>query len=135
MATDLRTRMIDAVPQAWRRWRKARAMRAELLGLPEGERARVLGENGLTDFDVDHLNPSHPGPQMLLPKRLEAVGLNRDEIAAAEPAVERDLERVCGRCGQPGRCAFDLEQEDAVERLARYCPNTATVEALLKDKR
>ncbi|HRD76674.1 MAG TPA: hypothetical protein PK264_12160 [Hyphomicrobiaceae bacterium] len=134
MSSNLATRMAEAVPEAWKRWRKARALKAELLALPAGERARVLQENGLSEFDLERIDVNHEGPQELLPRRLEAIGLDKVTIAAAEPAVARDLERVCSRCGQPGRCAFDLEQEDAAERLARYCPNTGTIDALKLEK-
>ena len=121
-------------PGVLRRWLNTRAQRAELRALPAGELERVMLDLGMSARDVDRLQADHPGPQELLPKRLEAMGLDPGYLREAQPATLRDMERVCATCAQYGRCQHDLERDDANQRLPAYCPNTATIDALLVER-
>jgi hypothetical protein len=116
------------------RWFRTRAQRAELRNLPPGELERVLQETGLTAFDVDHIEADHPGPQTLLPQRLQAAGLDAAVLRDTCVGTLRDLERTCGRCGSYKQCRADLRGDNGTGTLAEYCPNTGTIEALLREK-
>lgn len=108
-------------------------MRAELHSLPAAERAGILHELGLNEASIDKLSASNRGPQELLPRRLHDVGLDAAVLDEQEPTAMRDLTRVCATCPDHRACRHDMEQPDAVARLDGYCPNTHTIEALLRE--
>jgi hypothetical protein len=47
-----------------------------------------------------------------------------------DPAVMRDLQRCCARCGSKQRCMHDLEGPTREAAWRGYCPNCDTLEAL-----
>jgi hypothetical protein len=63
--------------------------------------------------------------------RLEAARLDADFVRYAHPAVMRVLELECARCEKCGRCERDPVLPVANERLAAYCPNTDTIDAVV----
>jgi hypothetical protein len=114
----------------WRNWRQQRAAIAELNGLGEPELAHIAHDVGLNAPELRALAGRWPASTGLLSQRLEALRLDETAIGKSEPAVLRDLERVCGQCAAEGQCAHDLAS-DPDDRVWRdYCPNVATLDAL-----
>jgi hypothetical protein len=128
------TSLIGLIPARMRTWLQDRKLSAEIAALPESELRSVMRETGLTDFDLRRVGSNRPTPQELVARRLEVVGLDPGYVRAAQAATGRDLERVCGRCSEVKRCLHDLDRDDAGSRLAEYCPNTPTIDALLVDR-
>lgn len=72
-------------------------------------------------------------PGLLLDKRLESLGLQKDRLAKAHPKVLRDLQRVCGGCASATTCAKDFARVNGVADVPNYCPNEQTLQALSQE--
>lgn len=115
-------------------WRRRREGLRELENAGE-DGARILEELRLSGADLGALWRGTPLDALLLPKMLEALGIDAEALARAEPAVFRDLERVCARCDKKGECRHDLAHGEPAENFDAYCANAMTLEALLAEPR
>jgi hypothetical protein len=106
---------------------------AELAACTPSELHRIAEDVGLCDGDLKSLTCSHAGPTELMPKRLQALGLDPAYFRYARTAVYRDMERVCGTCKSWRRCARDLAKGDVQPGMQGYCVNAATIDALTID--
>src|SRR5215469_10317925 len=86
------------------------------LALPVSE-LRKLAEHG-------------PEAADLLARRIAALDLNKDEVAAAVPRTLQDLQRVCTMCASHRQCARDLGRDPADRAWEDYCPNVAVLKML-----
>jgi hypothetical protein len=68
----------------------------------------------------------------LLPRRMAALGLDRDRLARVEPFTARELVERCTTCESPEKCAWDLQQDPADLAWQAYCPNAAKLMALAR---
>jgi hypothetical protein len=93
---------------------------AKDLGVPAGE-LRALAAKG-------------PGAADLLEKMLVALRVDPEALAKSNPAVMRDLQRLCVACSQKGRCQHELAKGTAAEHFREFCPNAFTLDALFKQK-
>jgi len=75
-----------------------------------------------------------PGAADLLQKLLLALHVDPQEIAKTDPAVLRDLQRLCIACANKKQCAHELAQGTAAENFRNYCPNAFTLDALFAAK-
>ena len=66
----------------------------------------------------------------LLQQRMAALDLDPGEVARIEPAMFRDLQRVCSMCKAHRRCARDFAHGAPPRTWERYCPNTGTLAGL-----
>ena len=80
----------------------------ELAACSPSELHRIAEDVGLSDGDLKSLACSQAGPNELMPKRLQALGLDPAFFRYARTAAYRDMERVCGTCKSWRRCARDL---------------------------
>jgi hypothetical protein len=119
------------------RWQRAlhryRSM-AELAACPPNELHRTAQDVGLSGGDLHSLACSHAGPGELMPKRLEALGLDPAYFRCARTAAYRDMERVCSACNSWRHCARDLAKGDVQAGMQGYCLNAATIDALTIDR-
>src|SRR5215475_2333752 len=78
-------------------WLKQRRQLSELVGYDAdpGELDRIAREFGMTPADLDSLTRQGPHSADELPKMLQTLGLDEAAIWRAEPALLRDMERVC----------------------------------------
>jgi hypothetical protein len=112
-------------------WIKTRALRTELRSLPDRELGKLVAETGLSEHDLEHIGVGHAGPGTLLPQRLAGLGIDPKGLSAVNPALYRDLERLCAKCARAGRCQRDLAKGDAEAGLRDYCLNAYTIKSLL----
>lgn len=113
--------------EAWRRWRRRLAARAELAALGS-EAADVARDCSLTVSELDRLSALPSASAALLDKRLDLLGLS--SAAQRDRAVMRDLQRTCSSCCLKARCTRDLQSEQGAAAVAAYCPNEHTLQAL-----
>lgn len=71
-----------------------------------------------------------PGAADLLQKMLVVLHVDPQEVAKTNPAVLRDLQRLCITCSNKKQCAHDLAQGTAAKHFHDYCPNAFTLDAL-----
>jgi Family of unknown function (DUF6455) len=74
------------------------------------------------------------GPQAarLLPKMLQALGVDPKELATENAIAMRDLQHICINCGNKRFCEHALAQGNAAENYWDFCPNALTLDALFK---
>ena len=128
--------VFGALARRWRRWIGARADLFELDSCGRDEVGRMAQDLGMSASDLHSLASHGPDKGNLLQRRMAALHLDADELARTEPALLRDLQRLCTTCKSPRRCARDLKREpDAVSQDWRdYCPNSGTLDALIEEK-
>lgn len=127
--------IFGAIGNWWRNWRQRQAAIAEINELGEPELARVAQDVGLNGPQLRTLAGRWPQSAGLLSQRLEALRLDEVSIARSEPAVLRDLQRVCGQCSAEGQCASDLYRNPDDRVWRDYCPNVATLDALRTEEK
>ena len=76
-----------------------------------------------------------PDSADLLSRRLAELQLDERAIASSEPAVLRDLQRVCGQCPEDRLCARDLKRDQEAGQRRELSPNVATLDALRTEDR
>ncbi len=89
---------------------------------------------GVAPNQMRELMNKGPGAADLLQKLLVALHVDPQEIAKANPAVMRDLQRLCIACANKKQCAHELAQGTAAEHFRDYCPNAFTLDALFAAK-
>jgi hypothetical protein len=122
--------LTGALGRWWRNWRRRRVALAEVAALDSHARERIAQDSGLSADDLPKLVSSGPDAADLLDRRLEALHLDRDELKRNEPAVLRDLQRLCSFCESKGRCMRDLARDPDNPGWVGYCPNAPTLTAL-----
>jgi hypothetical protein len=91
-------------------WLKQRRKLKELMEYEAdpGELEWIAREFGVTPADLDMLvrQGSHSADE--LPKMLKALGIDEADVWWAEPALLRDMERVCSFCERKRQCRHEL---------------------------
>jgi hypothetical protein len=111
-------------------WRKHN----ELSGLAPKELERVAGELGMSMGTLEDLVARGPEAAAHLYERLDALGLSKTDVERAAQGVLRDLQRTCACCDEKGRCEKDLRTRAGSAVWKDYCPNAATLDALVRLK-
>ena len=114
-------------------WLKRRRERAELGALDAGERDRVAHDLGVSAAELDFLvRESHDPVQ--LPQMLEALRIDEAAVRRAEPAMLRDMQRVCSLCPSTDLCEYALAQGIASFAYPDFCPNADTLKGLARQR-
>ena len=100
----------------------------EACGGPEME--RVARDAGIGVGDLRVLAGKWPDSADLVERRLAALGLDAAQVDQTQPAVMRDLQRVCSLCANTRVCEHDLDRNPASPAWHDYCPNAGTLDAL-----
>lgn len=124
----------ERIARRWRNWRAQRADLAALGGLDTQERERIAQDVGLDSAELRNLTAQGSDAAELLPRRMEALGLDPRETAQEEPAVMRDMQRLCSFCQSKGRCEHDLDVAARNPVWEKYCPNVGTLKDLEAEK-
>ena len=95
---------------------------------------QIAKDLGVPASELRALAAKGPGAADLLEKMLVALGVDPQSLAKTNPAVMRDLQRLCIVCSQKGRCEHQLADGTAAEHFHEFCPNAFTLDALLKQK-
>jgi transcriptional regulator with XRE-family HTH domain len=113
-------------------WLKQRRQLRELMQFEAdpGELERIAHEFGVTPADLHMLvrRGSHGVEE--LPKILEALGIDEAAISRAQPALLRDMERVCAFCNHKRRCNQELAAGTASSNYVEYCGNADAIDVL-----
>ena len=113
-------------------WLKQRRELNELMefAADPGELGRVARELNVTPADLEMLvrQGSHGANE--LPYTLTALGIDEAALWRAEPALLRDMERVCSLCTHKRRCHQELAAGTAATNYVEYCENSDTIDVL-----
>jgi hypothetical protein len=113
-----------------RHWKDAGAACDELNRCGCDEVARMAADFGLSSAELGELARQGPDAATRLPQMLTALGIDGPTVSRDEPAVMRDLERLCGLCSRKRECSNELAGDDVKATYRDFCPNAGTLDAL-----
>jgi len=113
-------------------WLKQRRELNELMefAADPGELERVARELNVTPGDLERLVRQGSQGANELPYALTALGIDETALWRAEPALLRDMERVCSFCTHKRRCHEELAAGTAATNYVEYCENADTIDTL-----
>jgi hypothetical protein len=95
-----------------------------------GELERVARELNVTPADLERLVRQSLHDANELPYTLTALGIDEAALRRAEPAILRDMERVCSFCTHKRRCHQELAAGTAATNYVEYCDNADSIDTL-----
>jgi len=126
--------MTDSNNKSLARWLRdrweSRNATAELESLASSDLERIAHEVGVGSSELREIAGLGSHAADLLPRRMEAVGLDAAEVARTDPATLHDLQRVCAMCASKGQCIHDLDHPASAGTLPDYCLNRDTLREL-----
>jgi hypothetical protein len=113
-------------------WLKQRRELKELMeyAADPGELERVARELNVTPADLEMLVRQGSQAANELPYTLTALGIDETALRRAEPALLRDMERVCSFCAHKRQCHQELAAGTAATNYVEYCENEDTIDTL-----
>jgi uncharacterized protein YjiS (DUF1127 family) len=121
---------LSALADWWHELRERRARIAEIESLDPSDLARMAEDVGLSAAELKRLAAEPCYAAELLDRRLDALGLSKDEIRSISPLLLTDLQRSCSHCTDKRRCADDLAEDPQAPGWESYCPNSGTLRSL-----
>ena len=115
---------------AWCRARFKKTSESDFGCCDQAEVERMPRDIRMSASELRALAGKGPKAADLLLRRMAALDLDPKEVAWLEPAVSRDLQRVCSMCKSRRQCAWDFARRAPAAAWKSYCPNTGTLEAL-----
>ena len=125
---------LERLARWWRNWTVNRFGRSELNRLGADEIRNLAQDIGASSSELRALAGKWPDSANLLECRMTALHLDADEIKRSQPAVTRDLQKLCSLCGKKQRCEHDLDNRAVKPGWRRYCPNSTTLMALVAER-
>jgi hypothetical protein len=110
-------------------WIRHRRERAELEALGNDEFGRLAHDIGVSSGELQRMVEAGHDPARLS-EMLRALGLDEAVLRRAEPAMLRDMQRLCSLCDTTGTCRHALDAGIAPTTYRSFCVNAATLEAL-----
>jgi hypothetical protein len=127
--------VLSAVAQWVARYRDAFGIRSELGNCSPEEVAGIARDLKIAPEELASLTRKGPNAAALLQRLLVALGIDPNQLQRGDPAIMRDLQRLCITCGHKRRCELDLAGGSIADNFQDYCPNAFTLDALLKVKK
>lgn len=126
--------VLEAVAGWINKYRQAGSLHDELGHCSPEDVMEIAKDLGVPVSELRKLATKGPGAADLIKKMLIALRVDPHVLANTNPAVMRDLQRLCVVCSQKGRCEHELAKGTASEHLHEFCPNAFTLNALFKQK-
>lgn len=113
-------------------WLKQRRELNELTeyAADSGELERVARDLNVTPADLETLVRQGSQGANELPEMLKALDIDETALWRAEPALLRDMERVCAFCTHKRQCHQELAAGTAATNYVEYCGNADTIDTL-----
>ena len=115
--------------RAFADWLKRRRDYVELSALDADERERVAQDLGVSANELEYLVREAHDP-VQLPRMMAAVGIDEAALRRAQPALMRDMERVCSLCEATSLCREEIATGTAGVSYPYYCPNAGELKQL-----
>jgi uncharacterized protein YjiS (DUF1127 family) len=110
-------------------WIRHRRERAELEAMSPDEVGRLAHDIGVSSGELERMVEAGHDPEQLS-GMLRALGFDEAALKRAEPAILRDMQRLCSLCETTGTCQHALDAGIAPTTYRSFCVNAATLEAL-----
>ncbi|MBN9004962.1 MAG: hypothetical protein J0H40_06065 [Rhizobiales bacterium] len=111
-------------------WRKHRRDLRELADLGEVDFSAIARDLCISPGDLETVVKNGTGRAANLGLLLGLLGIDGAETLRTEPAVVRDMERVCAGCPSIAKCSEDLHAGVSRWTYRKYCANSITIDAL-----
>jgi transcriptional regulator with XRE-family HTH domain len=113
-------------------WLKQRRELNELMQYEAefGELEHVARDLNVTPADLERLVRKGSQSANELAYTLTALGIDEAALWRAEPALLRDMERVCSFCTRKRQCHQELAAGTAATNYVEYCENADTIDML-----
>jgi hypothetical protein len=122
--------VLDAVANWFRKHHHAAGSYDELTTWGPEEIARIARDVGVSSGELIHMAEKGPHAADQLPRLLRAVGVDPGMLSRDDPAMMRDMQRLCTACRRKRRCERDLAAGTAANNYRSFCPNAASLEKL-----
>jgi hypothetical protein len=122
--------IVDGLSEVFGNWLNHRREMRELRQLDSGEFDGIARDLRMTSADLDTFVRQGPHAADELPRLLEVLGIDEAALVRSEPAVLRDMERVCVSCDRKVQCRNDLAIGVSARDYEDYCLNAQTMNAL-----
>ena len=111
-------------------WLKQRRELNELMeyAADPGELERVARELNVTPAELEMLVRRGSQGANELPEMLKALSIDETALWRAEPALLRDMERVCSFCRHKRQCHQELAAGTAATNYVEYCENADAID-------
>jgi hypothetical protein len=129
---DSLQQVLNSVAQWITRYREARRAQSQLKNCSAVEVEAMARELKMSPSELMALSKKGPNSADQLQKLLIALGVDPQVLSYTDPAIVRDLQRVCTTCGHKRQCDLDLVSGKLTEKFHDYCPNAFTLDALLE---
>lgn len=129
-ALDRPHTVVEQLTHTFGDWLKHRQELNEMRQLDTAEFDRIASDLRVSPADLNELVRQGPHAADELPKLLEALGIDQNDLARIEPMVLHDMERVCALCAHKRECDRDLAAGTSAEHYKGYCLNAPTIEQL-----
>jgi hypothetical protein len=126
--------VLEAVAGWINKYRQASSLHDELGHCSPEDVMQIAKDLGVPVSELRKLATKGPGAADLMEKMLIALRVDPHVLVNTNPAVMRDLQRLCVVCSQKGRCEHELAKGTASEHFREFCPNAFTLDALFKQK-
>jgi len=126
---DLKS-VLGALIQAVRKYRQRRKSQDELLLCSVAEISAIARDLRLSPDELMRLVTEKTETAVGLHELLLALGIEAKSLELENPAVMRELQRLCLTCRNKPKCAYHLEQGTAIEQYRNFCPNSYSLEDL-----
>ena len=126
--------VVEAIAGWVNKYRETLADTGRLSQCSPDEVNQIAKDIGVSVSQLQNIVAKGPGAADLLRKMLVALHVDPDVIAQSDPAVMRDLQRLCAACDHKGRCRHELAAGTAAEHFHDFCPNAYTLDALFEEK-
>ena len=126
--------ILNAIANWVKKYRYAAGLRNELARCGPEEVANTARELGISSGELYQLARKGPHAADLLQKMLLALGADPKILAAQDPIVMRDLQRLCIMCDHKKQCRHELAAGTAAQSYHDFCPNAFTLDALFNAK-
>jgi hypothetical protein len=122
--------VVERLTHTFGDWLKHRRELNEMRQLNTSEFDRIAADLRVSPADLNELVRLGPHAADELPKLLNALGIDGNDLARVEPLVLHDMERVCALCVHKRECDRDLAAGTSAEHYQGYCLNAPTIEQL-----
>jgi hypothetical protein len=103
--------------------------RGELDQCEPSEVAQIAHDLSVTPEELKVL--AGKSPASAIDQLLAALGVDRPRRPFSEPALVRDLQRLCSACVFKRQCGRELATGTAAAHYRTYCPNAYTLDYMI----
>lgn len=126
--------ILNTVVEAIKVYRKHRMLHREFMLCDEDEIAAIARDLGLNSGELIRLVTDKTKPTTALDELLANIGIKTENLALEEPAIIRELQRICLTCGRKQECKYHLTHGTLTKCYRDFCPNTYTLDDLVASK-